>query len=365
MIKPTDLLNVFYQAERVGRLVLNNQQLALFEYDEKWLKSGFSISPLYLPLKTGTFVAKKDPFEGLFGVFNDSLPDGWGRLLIDRYLREKGVDPRSLSVLDRLSLVGTNGMGALSYIPENSIAAPKKTENIDFLAKEIECILSNQSAENLELLIACNGSSAGVRPKVIVNYEGEAWLVKFPAQYDDPEIGKIEYEISILARKSGIEMSETRLFKGKYFGTKLFDRSGDKRFHVHSASGLLYASHRLPSIDYEDLMKLTLMITKDILEVEKMFHLMVFNVLINNRDDHSKNFSFIYKENSWRLSPAYDLTHSYGFNGNHSTTILGKGKPSEKDILDLAKSIGFPVSKAKQIVDKIKAIIDGSPCLFS
>ncbi len=357
MINKQDIIEVLYNDASVGKLALNKQNLSVFEYDSNWIETGFSISPIYLPLEKKTFVAKKDPFDGLFGVFNDSLPDGWGRLLIDRYIRSKGFDAKALSILDRLSLVGKNGMGALSYLPCNKIDTKYDIDEIDYYAKEVEKIIESKNAHNLELLIAKAGSSAGVRPKVLINFNNDVWLVKFPAQYDDESIGEIEYNCSVLARKCMIEMTETRLFNNKYFGTKLFDRDKDQRFHVHSASGLLYASHRLPSLDYEDLIKLTHFLTKDFNEVEKMFNLMVFNIFIENRDDHARNFSYVYKANKWKLSHAYDLTPSYGFNGRHSTTVMGNGNPDKNDILKLAKHTGFPEDKAKIIIERNMDVI--------
>lgn len=143
------------------------------------------------------------------------------------------------------------------------------------------------------------------------------------------------------------------MFDGKYFGVKRFDRLDGKRLHVHSASGLLYASHRLPALDYTDLLKATMAITKDFNEVEKMFRLMVFNVAIGNKDDHAKNFSFLFHADTWKLSPAYDLLPSSGFNNNHTTTINGKGKPGVNDCMEVAKQTAFPLKTAERIINEV------------
>ena len=148
-------------------------------------------------------------------------------------------------------------------------------------------------------------------------------------------------------------MPATRLIEGKYFSVQRFDRENGKRLHVHSAAGLLYASHRLPSLDYTELLKATMALTKDINEMEKMFRLMVFNVLIGNKDDHAKNFSFVYSNSKWCLSPAYDLLPSVGFNNNHTTTINGKGKPEIKDCMEVAKLTAFPLKTAKKIINQV------------
>ena len=148
-------------------------------------------------------------------------------------------------------------------------------------------------------------------------------------------------------------MPETSLFEGKYFGVRRFDREAGKRIHMHSASGLLYASHRFPSLDYIDLIKASLALTKNIEDAYRLFRLMVFNVLTGNKDDHAKNFSFVSKSRKWRLSPAYDLVLSAGFNNNHSTTIAGKGNPGIDDIYQVAKETGLKEKKCKEIFSEV------------
>jgi serine/threonine-protein kinase HipA len=357
MIKTVDILKVKYNDIIVGRLVLNRENLAVFEYDNDWLNSGFSISPIHLPLIAESFIAKRNPFNGLFGVFNDSLPDGWGNLLLDRLLKEKGINPIELSVLDRLSIVGRNGMGALSYEPESMKLDSSVDFDLDFFAAETMKILQSQDSEAVETLYKDNGSSGGARPKVLIKHENEEWMVKFRSSFDPENIGEIEFNCSLAAKRAGIEMPETKLFEGKYFGVKLFDRNENNRIHVHTASGLLYADHRLPALDYDDLLKLTRYITRDLSEVEKMFRLMIFNIVIGNKDDHAKNFSFIFKDDKWKLSPAYDLTPNFGFDGNHSTTILGKGNPDDKDIVELGKRHGFDKKNISSLIENIRSVV--------
>ena len=340
-IKNIDALNVLLSGSLVGRLIIAPEGLALFEYYDEWLKTGFSISPFYLPLKSGIFTAKQNPFNGLFGVFNDSLPDGWGNLLIDRLLKKNGINPRSISFIERLSIVGNNGLGALSYEPENTFKTITNNDDLNFLSNEVSKILNEQESENIELLFNKNCSSGGARPKVFLKINDEDWLIKFPNTNDSGDTGKIEYEYSLIAKKCGIIIPETKLFENKFFGVKRFDLSGKTRKHIHSAAGLLYADFRLPSLDYIELGKATWALTHNFEEVKKIFRLMVFNVLTGNKDDHSKNFSFLYENNSWKLSPAYDLTPSYGFNNNHSTTINGQGNPIKKDIFEVAKQLGI------------------------
>jgi serine/threonine-protein kinase HipA len=357
MVETIKLLEVYIDERRVGRLVLSPDRLCLFEYDSGWRATGFSISPFYLPLKAGLFTARSEPFGGMFGVFEDSLPDGWGKLLVDRWLKSKGIQPQSLTVLDRLSIVGEAGMGALAYRPSQYNKKDEAFHELSYYADEVEKVLHNDYTGSLEELYIKAGSSGGARPKVLLKIEDNEWLIKFRSSSDPANVGEIEYEYSVLAKKCGIEMPETRLFDGKYFGVRRFDRESDKRIHMHSAAGLLYASHRFPSLDYTELLKATTALTRDITEVEKIFRQMVFNIQIGNKDDHAKNFSFLWNNGHWQVSPAYDLLPSEGFNGNHSTTINGKGKPSLNDCLDIAKAVSFPVKTAGKIIDEVTSVI--------
>jgi serine/threonine-protein kinase HipA len=172
-------------------------------------------------------------------------------------------------------------------------------------------------------------------------------------------MGKQEYEYSILAKQCGINMPKTRLFKNKYFGVTRVDRKPNgERIFVLSVSALLESSHRYPSLDYVDLLNATLKLTKSYAEVEKMFRIMCFNVFAHNRDDHSKNFSFLYDNNSWIVSPAYDLVYAEGMSGEHTTTINGKGKkPNEPDIINVAEKVGLNLNRAKHVLSTIKTYI--------
>ena len=346
------VISVLIAQRRVGRLALTQEGLCAFEYDSEWVEDGYSISPFYLPLKGGLQIAKRDPFAGGFGVFDDSLPDGWGNLILDRYLSERGINPHKLTLLDRLALIGSSGRGALEYHPDRSIATNDDFRDFDKIAQYAEVLLGDKNGEvPVDDLYRYGGSSGGARPKIFTTIDDRHWLVKFKATLDPQNIGEIEYNYSQLARECGINISDTTLFDGKYFGTERFDRGKCGRIHTISAAGLLNANYRIPSLDYSILLKLTLQLTRDMEQVKQMFRLMVFNILISNRDDHAKNFSFQYRDNKWQLSPAYDLLPSSGFNGNHTTTINGQGEPRLKDIITIAKEVGISESETNEIVE--------------
>jgi len=363
-----DKLTVFYHGQPVGDMVLTDNRLAAFEYNKNWLLDGFSISPFSLPLEKKVFMPKYDPFEGLFGVFADSLPDGWGRLLVDRLLRKKGMDPARVGVLTRLAIVGEAGMGALSYTPTVLLENVEKNLSYDEISTECKKLLQEEMTDELDFLFAKGGSSGGARPKIMTTIDGEPWLIKFPSTYDRKNIGELEYKYALCAKKCGIQMADVKLFPSSkcsgYFGTKRFDfiegQGGMVRVHMVSAAGLLETSHRIPNLDYDLLMKLTLKLTRDMEECKKLFRLMCFNVFAHNRDDHSKNFTYIYveQEKRWVLSPAYDLTYSNSIGGEHATTVHGEGRdPGMADILEVAKTIGLNGQWARAEAKLIKETV--------
>ena len=349
-------LKVFYNDILLGTLAKTPDRVVAFEYDSDWLNNGFSISPFSLPLIKKVFIPKYDPFSGLFGVFNDSLPDGWGRLLVDRLFLKNKINPNEIDNLNRLAVVQESGMGALTYKPEHKFESENNISDYDILAQECSKILESQNSENLDELFKLGGSSGGARPKILTSIDNEDWIIKFPSSSDPKNIGEKEYQYSLCAKDCGINMTETRLFPSKicsgYFGIKRFDRKNSKKVHMVSVSGLLETSHGIPNLDYNTLMKLTLELTRNYGDIEQLFRLMCFNVFAHNRDDHSKNFSFLFDDikKEWHLSPAYDLTYSFSFNGEHATTINGEGKsPTLDDILSVAKNIGLKEKFAKYI----------------
>lgn len=349
-------IEVIYGNRPVGRLALTKEGLCAFEYSAEWLGSGFSISPFELPLKSGVFIAKSRPFDGGFGVFDDCLPDGWGLLVLDRYLQQNGINPRTLTLLDRLALVGSAGRGALEFRPDRSLVSKQDYVDFEKLALEAEQILGNEdySGKGIEEFQYRGGSPGGARPKIFTRYDGKEWLVKFRAKNDSERIGAEEYNYSLLAKKCGIEMPETRLFEGKYFGVERFDRTPKGKLHVISMAGLVGADYRLPSIDYAHIFQACAMLTHNVAELWKVYRLMVFNYLIGNKDDHAKNFAFIYRDGNWHFSPAYDLLPSDGINGYKTTSINDRIEPSKEDLFAVAVKAGLDKREAVGIFEKMQ-----------
>lgn len=341
-------VEVFCNGRPVGRLALTKERLCAFEYSADWLSSGFSISPFELPLRSGVFIAKPRPFEGGFGVFDDCLPDGWGLLILDRYLQQKGVNPRTLTLLDRLTLVGSTGRGALEFRPDYSVGTRQDYADFEKLALEAERILDsdNYTGEGIREFRDRGGSPGGARPKIFVRYNDKEWLVKFRAKRDPQSFGMDEYRYSLLAKQCGIEMPETRLFEDKYFGVERFDRTPNGKLHVISMAGLTGADYRLPSIDYTHIFQVCAALTHSVAEMWKVYRLMVFNFLIDNKDDHAKNFSFIYRNGDWHFAPAYDLLPSDGINGFRTTSINDSIEPTKNDLFAVAVKAGLNEKEA-------------------
>lgn len=356
---------VFFGSDEVGRIARTDTTATAFQYSPSWIKNGFSISPLSLPLESRVFFAEREPFDGLFGVFNDSLPDGWGRLVTERYLKKIGINPYEITPLERLSLVGEDGPGSLRYEP---LSKPKVSAyadfNLDTLFKETKQILQDEDSDTfIDQFFIRGSSSSGARPKINLRMDDKEWIVKFPSIYDPLDMGEMEYNYNRTAELCGIEVPESRLLKSDiskgFFASRRFDRPRGI-FHMISLSGLLETSHREPVLDYDHLFKLSWYLSRETKELERVFRIMCFNVFSHNQDDHAKNFSFLYdvSEGKWKLSPSYDLTFSRTAWNEESTTVGGKGKNIEKkDLIELGKKYGLEEKHLLDAAENIETIV--------
>lgn len=351
-----DSLKVMYHDRLVGRLTMGTNDTCLFQYEKEWLDSGFSISPLKLPLRADLFEADYLPFQGNFGVFEDSMPGGYGEYVLQKELEKRGINYKALNPLQRLSIVGSSGMGALCYIPDNKITMPRGSVDLDEVQQSALDVLSGKTDENAGRLYVDSGNSGGVRPKMLLQDEGRNWLVKFRHTYDPIASGIIEFMYNQAAKEAGITVPRFKLFKGRYFGEERFDLSPDgKRIHMVTASGLLNEGINPPKMDYKALLALTGYITQDHIEVEQQFRRMVFNYYAENFDDHARNFSFLYVDGKWKLSPAYDMTHDSPL-GQHATTVGYKANPTEEDFIEAGASVQITRQLCTDIIDEVKPI---------
>ena len=353
-IKKTD---VKIDERHVGTLIEYENRIA-FQYSTYWLAEGFSLNPFSLPLKNELFIPKDFEFEGLFGVFADCLPDGWGRFLTDRYLQTKGISKEEINPLTRLCMLNRNSSGSLEYLPQIESDDNLHQEDFDDIFMTARNILGEISVaeEEIECLYRKGGSSGGARPKVNALIDNELWIVKFPSSFDGNDAGKMEFECNERAVDAGLDVAPFRLMKSSltkgFFASKRFDRKKEKRIHMISLSGLLESSPMYPSLDYYHLLKATAILTQSEKEVEEAFRRACFNVFLGNQDDHGRNFAFLYEEGRrWYLSPAYDLTVSNTSFGEHSTTVMKKGRNiNDDDLRRLADEFAIKESKREEII---------------
>lgn len=368
------------RSRTVGRL-LDAEQRIYFEYDRAFLATGLELSPFKLPLRPGVFDVGRPEFHGLPGLFYDSLPDGWGLMILLRGLRQRGIDAQRVSPLVWLRAMGRRGLGALSYHPiESRPAAPRVEVELRKLEAQAQAVHRGTARRLVPELELMGGSPGGARPKVVVALGPkdamvagaedlppgfEHWLVKFSARDDLADAGVLEEVYARLARAAGIDLPPTRLFvlgRGRRcFGVQRFDRGPQGRLHVHSAAGLLHSDPRLPALDYRELLLATQRLTRDQRQVLELFRRAAFNALANNRDDHARNFSFVMDASGrWRLSPAYDLTWSQGMRGHHNTSFLGETeRPSREHLLRLAAEAKLSPRAAAGALRKVERAIAG------
>lgn len=363
-MKKTVKLQVLFREQPVGTLSLTpDNRLNAFEYDKSWIAAGFSISPLELPLKPGMFIAKPQPFFGNFGIFEDSLPDGYGRYLLHKALMRKGINDASLSSLDRLAIVGDNGMGALSYSPAVMLEQEELITDFNRLQQIALEVLKEKQDEDADLLLYNSGNSGGARPKAVFSDADGHWIIKFRHTYDPSDMGLQEYRYNEIARKCGIIVPDFRLVNGRYFASRRFDIDTEgNRLHTATAGALLSLSLSEPFMDYSNLLALTGYITQSHEDVEQIYRRMLFNYLTDNKDDHCKNFSFYVVRDyesgkwQWRLAPAYDLTLcTEGYNGEHATSVNGTGHPRLSDFITVGTKIKMSASRCREITEEVSA----------
>lgn len=343
----------------------------LFEYSAQALTQGLELSPLRLKLRAETYADFPDFQLRLPGLVADSLPDGWGLLLMDRLYRQHGL--RHPGPLDRLAFIGDRAMGALRFVPASDAGEPPPDWTLRALAQESGRVLAGEAGVALQALAVAGGSPQGARPKVLVQYDpktesvstrtdapGSPWLVKFPAQDEHKEVCAVEQLYAELARDCGLDMPDSAHFDLSRslaaFGVARFDREGGLRVPVHTLAGLLHADFRLPgSADYTGFLRATRMLTRDEREVLRAYGRAVFNVMFHNRDDHPKNLAWrLGRDRRWRLAPAFDLTFSQGPRGQHHMDVCGEAAAVTREhLLRLATEGGIAAADAEAQIERM------------
>ena len=364
MIKEIQKVQVLFRKQKVGQLQFDPaKRVCVFEYDKDWLASGFPISPTELPLQSDLLFADKDRLDGCFAVFEDSLPDGYGLFLLERILRNQNATLKDLNPLQRLSIIGKSGMGALSYLPVMPGIQKQReiedTKQLEMFQEEALKVLSEKEEGDVSLLYYNSANSGGARPKASMRAsDGSHWLVKFRHTYDPTDIGQSEWLYMKTAEACGVTIPRIALLNDRYFAIERFDIAPDgQRIHAVTAAALLKTDFRRQDVDYTNLLALTGYLTQNPQQVEEMFRRMVVNLVVDNKDDHAKNYSFLCHDGRWELAPAYDITYSpAGSHGEHATSLFYNGNPGLDLVLKAGTGIRIPESRCREIIQTVERI---------
>jgi serine/threonine-protein kinase HipA len=385
-----------------------DRECGVFEYDPNFKQTGIQLAPMQMPLGDEIFAfptLNEDTYKGLPGMLADSLPDRFGNALIDQWLAETGRTPKSFNPVERLTYVGTRGMGALEFHPVfEKNAAETISLNIQELVElsskvltlreehqfELDPSSTPENVDGLSKVLAVGTSAGGARAKAIIAWNettnnvrsgqieaGDGytyWLLKFDGvsnnkdkELTDPRgYGRIEYAYHLMAVEAGIEMTQCRLMEENdrtHFMTKRFDRTEDgQKLHMQSLCALGHHDFNVPgATSYEQAFRMCNELELGMADKEQLFLRMVFNVLAFNRDDHTKQVAFLMdKSGQWRLGPAYDVTYSYNpdgeFTSRHQMTVNRKrDNISDEDFLAIARRQGLNMASAKRLIDHIKS----------
>jgi serine/threonine-protein kinase HipA len=396
----------------IGAVALDEgREVAAFQYDADFARSGIEVSPLSMPLSERVYefpALSRAAFHGLPGLLADSLPDKFGNALIDAWLATQGRTPESFSAVERLCYTGSRGMGALEFAPALG-PRPRKASRIrvDALVSLASEVLTHRGdlmghfheegkGRALQDILRVGTSAGGARAKAVIAWNAETnevrsgqiaagdgfdyWLLKFDGvagnkdkEQEDPKgYGAIEFAYHLMAKAAGITMSECRLLEEnnrRHFMTRRFDRlSGGAKLHMQSLAALAhYDFNQAGAYAYEQALFAIRRLGLPMAAVEEQFRRMVFNVVARNQDDHVKNIAFLMnQEGEWSLAPAFDVTYSYNpagtWTGTHQMTLNGKRDGfSLADFEACAKSAMMKRGRAKVILAEVQAAVERWP----
>ena len=386
-----NLVNVMLWGEHLGAIIADEQRPGyyLFQYADN-LPAHINPSPINMPVNQSvySFNLDKDTYQGLPGMISDSLPDKFGNALVNQYMESKGIAANQVTTLDRLLYIGKRGMGALEFEPSEALEQKghyplAMSDLVESARKAIQGNFSQVASD----LIQIGSSAGGARPKAVIGWNRknkdiiagqfdlplgyEHWLLKFDGVGEDQELGGsdgygcIEYIYHLMAKDAGIQMSECRLLEENgraHFMTKRFDRNNNEKIHIQSFCALAHQDFNQPYVtDYSLLLRTAQMLDLGKDEITQLYACMVFNVLANNCDDHTKNFAFLMDVNgNWSLAPAFDVTHAHNplpdkWTKQHQMSINGKFAIKDitiEDLLAVAKK--FSINNPKRIISKVK-----------
>ncbi|MBI0330819.1 type II toxin-antitoxin system HipA family toxin [Burkholderia plantarii] len=348
----------------------------LFEYTPQALARRLELSPINLRLRPQAYPDRQYQYESMQrvpGLLHDALPDAWGYRVMASRMRAHHVDFATTSTLERLAFLGERTMGALTFEPASGDPANIQGASLSELIDDYRALITDESHILLPEIARAGASPGGARPKAMVWYResdrqmttgenalagAEPWLVKFPADGDAEDSCALEAAYAEMARAAGLGFMPFQFFDlGSLgaFATKRFDLTASQRLHVHTLAGLLHADFRVPSVGYGMFFRATRQLSRDVREVENAVRICIFNILMNNRDDHAKNVSFMMDaQGQWKLAPPYDLTYCPGYQGEHFMDVAGEGgNPGRDHVVHAAGEGGIAPARAEQLVDEI------------
>lgn len=394
-----NLANIKIWDNIVGYLLWRKEtETATFEYAPEFKRLGLDLSPIEMPISQQRVFAfsniSRETFLGLPGLFADSLPDAYGKALLDRWLASNGR--HFANPVERLCYQGKRSMGALEFEPaQNDYLETSSNIEIDSLVATAREVLNQKEAfstnmsdtkEALINIIKVGTSAGGQRAKAIIAYNDETkevrsgqieapegfehWLLKLDgvtnSELGDPQhYGKIEYVYYLMAKEAGIEMSECRLLEENgraHFMTKRFDRQKNHKIHMQTLCGIAHYDYKmLRAYSYEQAFQVMRRLRLPYNQAEEMYRRMVFNVIARNQDDHTKNISFLMnRSGKWSLSPAYDVSWAYNPQGNwtskHQMSINNKwDEITRADLIATAKNMNIkrPELIIEQVIDSV------------
>lgn len=392
----------------IGAVTLGDgDDVAAFQYDPAFARSGIEIAPLVMPLAERVYTfpeLARATFHGLPGLLADSLPDRFGQALIDAWLAQQGRVPESFNAIERLCYTGRRGMGALEFAP---VMGPKASEGrrieIDALAELAGDILSRRRALEVSFddagreramaeILRVGTSAGGARAKAVIAWNPSTnevrsgqvdagtgfqyWILKFDGvagnkdkELEDPQgYGVIEYAYAAMAQDAGITMSECRLFEEggrRHFMSRRFDRlENGAKLHMQSLGALAHFDFNMAgAYAYEQAFLVMRRLDLPMESIEQQFRRMVFNVIARNQDDHVKNIAFLMDQDGrWSLSPAFDVTYSYNpaglWTATHQMSINNKRDRFElADFKACARSAGMKRGRAESIVAEVEQVV--------
>ncbi|SCW59431.1 serine/threonine-protein kinase HipA [Ruminococcaceae bacterium YRB3002] len=390
---------------RIGQLYLDpgntSGQIALYEYDKDFIRSGIEVSPLMMPLSRRIYAFPGLPYEsfkGLPGLIADSLPDRFGNKVLDSWLISQGRSPDSISSLERLCYIGTRGMGALEYLPSTGPGFSGDLVDITEMTRFASEVLDERSNASVRSdsagysqLMETGTSAGGARAKALIAWNEDTgeirsgqialgqgfryWILKFDnvagngdhGLTDDKQYSRIEYAYYLMAKDIGIDMCECRLLERDgmcHFLTERFDRVNNRKVHMQSLAAIAHADYNSPGImSYESYADIAKRLGIGQNGIRQIFTRMVFAVAGMNCDDHVKNFAFLMDRNGkWDISPAYDLTYAFSpgnrWLSGHQMTVNGKTAGiTEQDLLSCGRYMGLGPEYCRRAIRHVNSIV--------